>query len=203
VARQLLWSGIVPALILLLAPFVVIIFGQGSAIEVAQHLKPWCMVTAGLWTAGALVSAWAAKGGKVEVGLIALAIPVMAAHQVALYAAEDVVGPARSSMVLSEQIKPHLTHATHIYTVGVYPQSLPVYLGRTVTLVNFRGELDFGLGREPAKGLSSTEDFLKRWAVETDAIAVMRKQTYGELERVGTSMRVIAEDRSHIAVQTQ
>jgi 4-amino-4-deoxy-L-arabinose transferase-like glycosyltransferase len=201
VARQLFWSGIVPALLLFFAPYAVELYANAPAREIAQELKIGCMLAAALWIAGAALAGWSAKTGKVETALVAMALPVMAAHQMALYAAEEVVGPTRSSLVLSQQIKPHLGEATRIYSVGIYPQSLPVYLGRTVTLVNVRGELDFGLNREPAKGIPTTEAFVEKWAGERDAIAVMRKETYSDLARRGVAMRLIAEDPVQVAVQ--
>jgi 4-amino-4-deoxy-L-arabinose transferase-like glycosyltransferase len=201
VARQLFWSGIVPALLLCFAPYAVELYANAPAREIAQELKTGCMLAAALWIAGAALAAWAAKKGKVETALIAMALLVIAAHQIALYAAEEVVGPTRSSLMLSQQIKPHLGEATRVYTVGIYPQSLPVYLGRTVTLVNVRGELDFGLNREPAKGIPTMEAFLEKWAGERDAIAVMRKETYSDLARQGVAMRLIAEDPVQVAVQ--
>jgi 4-amino-4-deoxy-L-arabinose transferase-like glycosyltransferase len=201
VARQLFWSGMLPALFLLLAPHAVALYAGAPANEIAHELQTWCMAAGVLWIAGAVLAAWAAKKGKVQTALIGMALPVIAAHQMALYGAEEVVGPTRSSVMLSQQIKPHLGEATRIYTVGIYPQSLPVYLGRTVTLVNVRGELDFGLNREPAKGIPTTEAFLEKWAGERDAIAVMRKETYSDLARRGVAMRLIAEDPVQVAVQ--
>jgi hypothetical protein len=64
-----------------------------------------------------------------------------------------------------------------------------------------RGELDFGLNREPAKGIPTMEAFVEKWAGERDAIAVMRKETYSDLARQGVAMRLIAEDPVQVAVQ--
>jgi hypothetical protein len=88
-----------------------------------------------------------------------------------------------------------------VYSLRIYPQSLPVYLGRTVTLVEFRGELDFGITREPEKAVATLQEFLGKWQHERDAIAVMTKPLYRELASAGVPMTLIAEDTARVAVR--
>ena len=46
-------------------------------------------------------------------------------------------------------MKPHLGPGTRVYSVGYYDQTIPFYLGRTVTLVDYWDEFSPGLKREP------------------------------------------------------
>ena len=50
---------------------------------------------------------------------------------------------------MAQQVLPYLKPGVPFYSVGTYDQTLDFYLGRTVTLVQFRDELDFGLQQEP------------------------------------------------------
>ena len=91
------------------------------------------------------------------------------------------VAPIYSDAALAEQISHAIMPGTPIYAVRTYDQTLPFYLGQTMTLVETRGELDFGLRFEPEKGLPSLEAFAARWRNEPDAFALMESDTYALL----------------------
>jgi len=198
--RELFWSAVLPALALALAPYVVVPYMTTSLGDMADQLKLWCMIAAAAWAVGAVLAWGLSRGRELKSAVIALALAVMVGHQIVLVAA-DALAPAKSALDLARQMRPHIGDATRLYSVQVYPQSLPFYLERTMTIVNFRGELDFGLTREPNKGIPTVETFVERWRHETDAIAVMRKATYDELSLSGVPMTVIAEDSARVAVR--
>jgi 4-amino-4-deoxy-L-arabinose transferase-like glycosyltransferase len=200
VARQLFWSGLAAGLLFAAVPYAVSRVGDAVDSGMIGELKLWCMWAAALWAAGAVLSLWAMRRGKVEAAIIGLALSVMIAHQIALAGAEKFV-PGKSSALLAQQIRPYLSESTRVYTVEIYPQSLPFYLGRTVTLVNFRGELDFGLKRAPEKSIPSVEGFREAWGNERDAIAVMSKTRYDALATSGMPMMLIGQDAKTIAVR--
>jgi 4-amino-4-deoxy-L-arabinose transferase-like glycosyltransferase len=199
-ARQLFWSGVAAALLLAVLPYAVSRVGDAVESGMIAELKLWCMWVAALWGAGAVLSLWAMRKGKVEAAVIGVALSVTLAHQIALAGAEKFV-PGKSSAGLAQQIKPYLSASTHIYTIQMYPQSLPFYLGRTVTLVDFRDELDFGLQRAPEKSIPSIEAFREAWRNERDAIAVMSKTRYDALATSGMPMMLIGQDARTIAVR--
>lgn len=199
-ARQLFVSSLVPALIVGLAPYVTALYAKGHASELVQDVKIWSIIAAATWAAGGFFAFAASNRRSVDGAVIALALSAMAAHQMLLTGVEK-VAPAKSSLALAREIKPHLGGSTRVYALQVYPQSLPVYLDRTVTLVNFRGELDFGLAREPQKGIPTMEVFLERWRRESDAIAVMSAPTYRAFVSAGVPMTLIGEDSARVAVR--
>jgi len=110
------------------------------------------------------------------------------------------VAPIYSGAALAAQINHAIMPATPIYAVRTYDQTLPFYLRRTMTLVETRGELDFGLRLEPEKGLASLEAFVARWRAEPDAFAVMEPDTYALLERQGLPMVVRAQAPERLIV---
>jgi hypothetical protein len=92
---------------------------------------------------------------------------------------------------------------TPIYSVRTYDQSLPFYLGRTMTLVDTRGELDFGLKLEPQKTLDSLAAFATLWRGAPEALAVMDTETYALLQRQSLPMVVRASAPGRLIVSRQ
>jgi 4-amino-4-deoxy-L-arabinose transferase-like glycosyltransferase len=90
-----------------------------------------------------------------------------------------------------------------LYSVGTYDQSLTFYLQRTVTLVGYRGELDYGLRKAPGAEIADVAEFLRRWSSQTRAFAVMEKPMFTDLKSRGVPMRLIAEDVTRVLVAPQ
>jgi hypothetical protein len=106
--------------------------------------------------------------------------------------AASLLAPVYSGALLLPQLRGVLALDTPVYSVRTYDQSLTFYLGRTVTLVDWRGELDFGLTLAPQKGIASLEAFIARWQAERQALAVMEPETYAQLQAAQVPMVVRA-----------
>jgi len=87
-----------------------------------------------------------------------------------------------------------------LYSVGTYDQSLPFYLRRTVTLVKFRGELDYGLNRAPNLGIGDIDEFISLWSAQTQAYAVMDIGTFKNLTERGVPMRNLGQNVQRVLV---
>ena len=87
------------------------------------------------------------------------------------------------------------------YSLETYDQTLPLHLGRTVTLVNYRDEFDFGLRAEPYKGIPALADFRQRWEKDERAYAFMLVRRFEEEARAGTPMQIIARDSRYVLVR--
>ncbi len=86
-----------------------------------------------------------------------------------------------STHKLAAVLKPMLKPEDRIYSVGAYTQDLPVYLDRLISVVDYRGELSYGIDAEPnltSKRFFAREDFTAEWDRPGDAYAVVRKNTY-------------------------
>jgi hypothetical protein len=90
-----------------------------------------------------------------------------------------------------------------LYSVATYDQSLTFYLRRTVTLVAYRGELDYGLRKEPAAEITEVAEFLRRWSSPTRAYAVMEKSMFDSLKSRDVPMRVVARTANRVLVARQ
>lgn len=102
-------------------------------------------------------------------------------------------------------LKPVLKAGDRVYSVGTYTQDLPVYLNRLIHVVEYQGELKFGIQSEPE--LTGTrflkkEDFAKQWAEPGGAYAVVRKSSY---ERWFSSMaiphKIVARSEKFVLVE--
>jgi 4-amino-4-deoxy-L-arabinose transferase-like glycosyltransferase len=116
---------------------------------------------------------------------LSLAVTIGASSYLAfvgVVAAASLLTPVYSGASLLPQLRGVLEPDTPVYSVRTYDQSLTFYLKRTVTLVDWRGELDFGLTLEPEKGIASLEQFITRWGLERQALAVMDPDTYAQLK---------------------
>ncbi len=93
-----------------------------------------------------------------------------------------------------------------IYSVGTYDQTLPFYLRRTVALVAYRGELDYGLRHEAAAdadrqaGYDSVAEFLDHWSAADNAFAVMDTEMFDPLAARGMKMRIVSRDVQRVLV---
>jgi 4-amino-4-deoxy-L-arabinose transferase-like glycosyltransferase len=199
-SKLLAGCALVPAVACAILPYVLPHIRSGEAATLS-HAEQWPFwLAAAPWAAGAVLVLWAARWRNRDAAVVSLALAAMMGGQLVLAGAAE-ISPAKSTLSLAQQIKPQLRESTRIYVVQIYPQSLPVYLGRTVTLVDYRGELEFGLEREPTKALASTQQFIAIWPRQSDAVAVMTQTLHRQLAAIGLPMTVIARDAARVAVR--
>ena len=120
----------------------------------------------------------------------------------ALLCEYTVIPPTRSAYALVQAVAPDVNPGTTLYSVGEYRQTIPPYLGRTLTLVDFggTGELDFGEASEPGRQTATPEQFVQRWDASRDAIAFFDPRVWDHYRQHGLPGRVIAQDSFTVAV---
>ncbi|MDE2050734.1 MAG: glycosyltransferase family 39 protein [Gammaproteobacteria bacterium] len=113
-----------------------------------------------------------------------------------------VIPPSRSAYALVQAVAPDVHPGTALYSVGEYRQTIPPYLGRMLTLVDFegRGELDFGEAAEPGRQTATPEQFIEQWEASRDAIAFFDPRVWDHYRQQGLPGRVIARDSFTVAV---
>jgi 4-amino-4-deoxy-L-arabinose transferase-like glycosyltransferase len=116
-----------------------------------------------------------------------------------LMRAAGVVAPIYSGVVLARALGA-IPASLPVYSVGTYDQTLPFYWQRTLTLVAYRGELDFGLRQEPEAEIPRVADFVAQWRANQDGYAVMEKSMFDDLESRGVPMHEIARDVHRVLV---
>ncbi len=101
---------------------------------------------------------------------------------------------------LGANIRPFDRHH-EFYSIGQFDHSLPFYLGRTVTLVDYAGELRMGQRTEPARSIETIAEFARVWRQSSQqAYAVMRPQQYAQFQRDDLPMTILARDRRLVVV---
>ena len=119
-----------------------------------------------------------------------------------LIRAAALVAPIYSGVALAAVI-PAGDRDAPLYSVGTYDQSLTFYLQRTVTLVGYRGELDYGLRKAPGAEIADVGQFIRLWSSQTRAFAVMEKSMFDDLTGRGVPMRVLARTVNRVLVARQ
>jgi 4-amino-4-deoxy-L-arabinose transferase-like glycosyltransferase len=160
----------------------------------------WLAAAAALWLAGTLAAMVLAWRNRTMGAALTLSVTGFLAGMGALLGVET-LSPSNSAYQVAGQVKPLLTPGVPFYSVRMYEQTLPYYLERTVTLVDYRDELGFGLTQEPQKSVPSLDEFKKRWKAAADAFAIMDHAQFDSLQKEGLPMTVVARDTRRVIVR--
>jgi 4-amino-4-deoxy-L-arabinose transferase-like glycosyltransferase len=167
-----------------------------------QAAQPWVIAASAVMLVGAFaVILWSLRK-NLDLPLratLALGAAGFLAGQLLMIGSEP-YGRYRAGAPLVPAIEAELTPSTKIYAVGLYDQTLPFYLRRTMTLVAHADELEFGLEQEPQLWLPTREAFVAQWTTGPKAVAITRPEIFAELQRQNVPMRVIAKDARRVAI---
>jgi 4-amino-4-deoxy-L-arabinose transferase-like glycosyltransferase len=111
------------------------------------------------------------------------------------------IAPIYSGIDLAAAV-PAAERDAPLYSIRTYDQSLAFYLQRTVMLVGYRGELDYGLGKAPDREITEGE-FLTMWNSQSKAYAVMDKRTFSTFKERGIPMRTVGQTVGRVLVARQ
>jgi 4-amino-4-deoxy-L-arabinose transferase-like glycosyltransferase len=156
-----------------------------------------------LWWAGAgalaaLVAVAVTFRTRPSMQIIVTAASAILAWQ-CLLCEYTVIPPTRSARDLASTARPFIGAHTPLYSVGQYRETVSPYLGRTLQLVGYEGELQFGLQEQPDKRMALPE-FAARWSTGGEAVAFFDPGVWDEWRRRGLPGRVIAADSYTVAV---
>ncbi len=163
---------------------------------VPQELLLWCAAA----LLGSLLALFAAGGRTWQgAGRLAGSLALTFLAWQFLLCGFSVMPPARSAAQLVSEVRPYIDPRLPLYSVGQYRETLSPYLGRTLILAGYEGELAFGLAEEPQRRLSVGE-FADRWSSGGAAVAFFEPEVWDEWRRRGLPGRVIAADYHTVAV---
>jgi 4-amino-4-deoxy-L-arabinose transferase-like glycosyltransferase len=200
-----------PALAVLLAPHVVkripiaawitcgllVLAAIGLAVgarhkvgEIPSALLLWSIV-------GACIAIAAALGARKS--WIAAALGCVLGFQ-ALMMAYSNFPPVRNSKGLVAVARSSIGPETQLFSVNQYRQGVAPYLGRTLRMVMFRGELAFGIEQEGAGFIPTLEQFVEQWRIASDAVAFVDPATFEHLRTQDVPMRLVVRDGRSVVV---
>ena len=190
--------AVVTAILVTLVGIALLIYSALHNSFIPQGAVVWVAVAVVAMIA-AVVAAHAGLGEDAITPSVVVAATAAFAWQ-AFVTAMSIVPPARSGRDLVATVKPYVHPQTTLYSVGQYRETLSPYLQRTLIVVGFQGELEFGLQAEPGKQMNTPEDFEAHWQASTDAVAFFGPKVWDEYRRRGLPGHVIAADNYTVAV---
>lgn len=203
--KHFIIDGII-AIVIALIIFIFFIWKVDDTAKIgrlASHLmlfRPWIMATAVL--AGAAGISMLLLRRHKNLAISAFSLCALLGIQMVSWGYQS-ISELRSSRVMAEAIQSYIDQSAkdfvEIYDVNRYDQSLPYYLNRTIKLVGFTGELEFGINQEPQKWLTEA-DFLPIWLNSEQAISVINQSTYELWQQQKIPMHTIYENSRYIAV---
>lgn len=113
----------------------------------------------------------------------------------------EVLGRAVSGIDLANQVKASIPKNANIYSVRILDHTVPFYLGRTMVMVEFPDELEFGVNQEPDLWIPSLDTFKVRWNEDQSAYALMVPEQYLELQKTGLPMQELGRDSRRVIVK--
>ena len=134
-------------------------------------------------------------------------LPSITAFSLAMYLTctiallgHEVMGRRASGVDMVPAIKAVLKDDMPLYGVGTLDHTLPFYLGRTLTMVAFADELEFGTQQEPDKWIPTMDAFVAKWKDGQPALGIMSPDTYDSLAAQHVPMYVVARDVRRVVV---
>ncbi|MEZ5498128.1 MAG: glycosyltransferase family 39 protein [Steroidobacteraceae bacterium] len=194
------------------ASYFVLIAIVAVGLIVYAHRRSGSLTDPMWWWAGAAVVvaalgwlAWQRLGrnpAQTVWRVVALAGSSMIAWQL-LFGGYAAMEPRRTARHLVDEVRSQIGPRTHLYSVGQYRQSIPPYLGRTLDLQAYTGEMEYGLNASNERQATTAEHFAREWQGATDAVAFIEPGMYEELRAAGLPGEVIASDRRSIVLRRQ
>ncbi len=108
---------------------------------------------------------------------------------VVLWAVGPRVARERSAYEVARFLKGRLAPGDEVYSYRFYPQCLPVYLGRLIGVVRYRGELAFGIDHLPpeehVRRFPTAQQFQDRWLSARPIYLVLESPDLDRMARDG------------------
>jgi 4-amino-4-deoxy-L-arabinose transferase-like glycosyltransferase len=198
--RHLLLPALLWLAMMVAAPLIVRLDPQGVPLEILEPFAKALGLAAVLFLLGAGV-AWRLLGQERKLAaVLAVSLGSLLAVTAAMLGHDPYGRQLKSSEPVVRQLAAYLRPDTEVFSVGYYDQSLPFYLRRPVTLVDFRGEFAFGEDAEPARWVPTLDAFAARWQALPRAAAMMSENTYRKLQQMNLPMRIAYQDQGRVVV---
>ena len=159
---------------------------------------PWIAASMLALAAALLAALWLDARGRRGVAVIAAGLGGLLSAQGVL-TGHNVLSPAQSGAAIAAAIRPWLAPDLPFYSVSFYDHTLNFYIGRTVTLVGNKDEMENGIALEPHKFVPNFEEFVRRWNADPKALAITSVEYFAQIRDSGLPLVVIASDTRRVA----
>ncbi len=203
-SRRLFWM-IAPMLPLTLlaagfAPFTARLADTPLQLQGYGEYAYWLVSAALVWLLGVIAALVLLRRANKQAAVMILALSTLLAAQIGA-SGYNAIAKERSAYFIANAIRPYVKAEEPFYSVDTYEQTLPFYLKRTFTLVQFQDEMAFGIMQEPQRWIPDYASFAKVWQAQQAALAIMPVDTYKRLKQLDFAMKIIYEDAQYIVVR--
>lgn len=203
-SRRLFWLILpvlfIAAILLGLAPFTAKTADTPLQQELYSAYAVWLTAAAAVWVAGIAAGLWLLHRENKIAAVIVLAFSSLIAAQIGT-SGHNTAARDRSAYHVAEAIMPYVKPDIPFYSVMYYEQTLPFYIKRTFTLVQYQDEMDFGIQQEPEKWIPDLAGFAERWNKDKEALAIVQTYRYAEVEALHLPMQEIFRDEHFVVVK--
>ena len=208
-SRRLFWM-IAPMLPLTLlavgfAPFTARLADTPLQVQGYGEYANWLVAAALVWSLGVVGTLILLRRSDIKehnkpAAVLVLALSSLLAAQLGA-SGYNTIAKERSAYFIANAIRPYVKADEPFYSVDTYEQTLPFYLKRTFTLVQYQDEMAFGIMQEPQRWIPDYTSFAKVWQAQSAGLAIMPVETYKRLKQLGFAMKIIYEDAQYIVVR--
>ncbi|MDP4028376.1 MAG: glycosyltransferase family 39 protein [Gallionella sp.] len=201
--RRAFWL-IAPVVPVLLALLLVVVYADRFAdtpvqAEMYGEYAVWLSVAMLVWLGGMAAALYGLRRDHKASAIVILALSSLLATQIGA-SGYNTIARERSAYLIAEAIAPQIKPEVPFYSVRNYEQTLPFYLKRTLTLVDYQDEMAFGIGQEPHKWLPNVDVLAERWKTDAEAYAIVPVTQFHVLQGKGMDMKEIYRDHQLVVV---
>jgi 4-amino-4-deoxy-L-arabinose transferase-like glycosyltransferase len=168
--------------------------------EMYGEYANWLKAALLLWMLGVAAGLALLWRGAKQGAIITLAFSSLAGSILAT-SGTNAIARDRSAWHVAEAIRAQVKPDVPFYSVEMYEQTLPFYLKRTFTQVEFKDELEFGMGQEKNLWLPDLPHFAEAWKKDKEALAIVPVSYYKLVQDLKLDMTEIYRDHQYIVVK--
>ena len=178
---------------------------DSSPFEIVRNYVPWIQASVFSFTVGAIAAAWLFRRYARSTAIVALAFGSLIAGILAMDGHDELSRLSSTYHIVRdiEATQGPFDRSLPFYSIQMHDQTLPFYLKRPVTLVQYTDEFALGLNAEPEKGIAQVEDWKPRWIALERGYAIMNPANYERFTAEGLPMRILARDPRRVIVSRQ
>ena len=190
-------TGILAIAVAIVAWKIVGFAKPNTPISIFLEFRPWLIAASACLAIASLISFFYRKKQYISIPVIALCS--MLAFQMGSWGFQS-HSLIRSAKMMADAIRPYDEKNIPIYAIDRYQYSLNYYLKRKITVVAYKGNMEFGIGREPGDWIEYEADFMPLWLASNQALAILEQKTYTQWLQKHVPMKVIYQDPRRIVV---
>jgi 4-amino-4-deoxy-L-arabinose transferase-like glycosyltransferase len=163
---------------------------------------PWIKAGCAVGFLGGGLGWWWLRRGRRTAAVLAVSLSALIGAQLVLTGHDELAQSRSTAPILERVVAQHGPLRTDVpfYSIRMYDQTLPYYLGRTVVPVDHPDELAMGLESEPDRAIGTVGEWRRRWEAAAQAYAIMQPDEFDELKRDGVTMVELGRDPRRVVV---